>query len=209
MNENMRVLRRLSGLASGVWLIMVGLLLASLLLAVLGTGVRPGWLGGAVCLATPWAGGSLDGVRRLYPGAGGAETDVIPRYCASDPTVHQHLLQGLGAFASYVLVFGGVYLVHRLLRSAAREGMHTVRVANGLRALGWWILTVSVVAEIVQTITRTALLRTLAEEPYGRSSWSAFWAFPYYPVLSALGLLAFARMMRASAAMREDLEGTV
>jgi hypothetical protein len=37
----------------------------------------------------------------------------------------------------------------------------------------------------------------------------AAWSFPTGMVFTALGLFTFARILRAGAAMREDLEGTV
>ncbi|WP_443068592.1 hypothetical protein [Streptomyces sp. NBC_01267] len=82
--------------------------------------------------------------------------------------------------------------------------------ARHLRVAGWWLLLGCLAAGVVEAGAHAALLAILAQDyPFTVESWLGAWQPPYALVLTALGILTFARVMRAGVAMREDLEGTV
>lgn len=96
------------------------------------------------------------------------------------------------------------------MADGTREGVFTARVAGLLRVAGWWLLLGCLVGELVEAGAHAALLATLARDhPFTADSWLGSGKPPYALVLTALGILTVARVMRAGAAMREDLDGTV
>ncbi|NUR68552.1 MAG: hypothetical protein HOQ47_22580, partial [Streptomyces sp.] len=65
-------------------------------------------------------------------------------------------------------------------------------------------------AQVIESNLKAAVLAQLAtNHDFTASSWLELWSIPYLAVLTGLGLLTFARITRAGAAMREDLEGVV
>ncbi|MEW2275435.1 DUF2975 domain-containing protein, partial [Streptomyces griseofuscus] len=115
-----------------------------------------------------------------------------------------------GSLPSSLLLLGGLYLLHRFLRGAAREGVYTARTASRLRLVGWWLLAGSLVVEFAQANARAALLAALAKNvDFSAGSVLGMWHFPYLAALTGLGVLTFARITRQGVSMREDLEGLV
>ncbi|MFI7017487.1 hypothetical protein [Streptomyces sp. NPDC050164] len=140
----------------------------------------------------------------------GMQVDSIPRYCAETPDALLRLLDELGELPSTLLLISGLFLLHRLLQGAARDGVYTVRTASRLRLLGWWLLVGSLVAEIIEANAKAALLAALTKTAdFTAGTWLSMWTPPYLAVLTGLGLLTFARITRAGTSMREDLEGVV
>lgn len=103
-----------------------------------------------------------------------------------------------------------LFLLNRLLRGAARDGIYTLQTASRLRLLGWWLPIGSLTAEFVQSNAKAALIATLAEsKDFSARSWLGMWEPPYLTLLTAFGLLTFARITRAGTAMCEDLQSVV
>ncbi|MFF5025398.1 DUF2975 domain-containing protein [Streptomyces collinus] len=120
------------------------------------------------------------------------------------------VLEALGSLPSSLLLIGGLYLLHRFLRGAAREGVYTARTASRLRLVGWWLLVGSLVVEFAEANARAALLAALAKDvDFSAGSVLGMWNFPYLAVLTGLGVLTSARITRQGVSMREDLEGLV
>ncbi|GAA3477385.1 hypothetical protein GCM10018966_019150 [Streptomyces yanii] len=133
-----------------------------------------------------------------------------PRYRTDHPDSAQRLFDFLGGFPSWLLVLGILFLLNRLILGASRQGVFTVRTAKHLRLAGWWLLVGCLVAEVVEAAAHAALLATRAQDyTFNADSWGENWQAPYALVFTALGILTFARIMRAGADMREDLEGMV
>ncbi len=184
--------------------VLLALTTAGLLLRI----VRGGWTDTAVC-ATDDAATASTATAAFLPERG-ALVDAIPRYCAEAPDAYLRLLDELGDLPSTLLLLSSLFPLHRLLRDAAREGVHTARTASRLRMLGWWLLAGSLIAEFVEANTGAALLPELsAGTDFTAGSWLTAWSTPYLAVLTGLGPLTFARITRAGAVMREDLEGVV
>ena len=97
----------------------------------------------------------------------------------------------------------------RLARTAARDGVYTAAFARLLLTLGWWLLAGGLVATMAQALARMDLLSRLVTWHVNWGQWPAVWAVSWPVVWIGLGLIVFARIMRISAEMRADLEGTI
>ncbi|MEU6381481.1 hypothetical protein [Streptomyces sp. NPDC046909] len=203
--EDRKTLEPLASVVSIVLRLLLGLTTAGLLLSL----YRGSWGSRVVCIAneTNTLSVPIDGFGSPESGAG---ADAIARYCADDPGAGLRFLNELGSIPTTLLLLSSLFLLHRLLQGAARDGIYTHRTASGLRLLGWWLLVGSLVVEAAEVTARTALLADLAKPvDFTADIWLELWSTPYLAVFTALGLLTFARITRAGVTMREDLEGVV
>ncbi|WP_405457559.1 DUF2975 domain-containing protein [Streptomyces sp. NBC_00101] len=167
-------------------------------------------LGGPYVCAEARSDFSTDSFATLFTPQPGAEVMVRPTYCADHADGAQRLYDFLGGFPSWLLLLGMLFLLNRLVRGVSREGVFTPRAAARARLAGWWLLLGCLVGETVEAGAHAALLATLAQDhPFTAENWLDSWQPPYALILTALGILTFARVMRAGVAMREDLDGTV
>jgi hypothetical protein len=204
MPEDRKMLEPMATIVSIALRVLLALVAAGLIVSV----VHGSWGNVNVCVTDEST------VSSVSPGAlapeNGAQVNSIPRYCAESPDAHLRLLDELGALPSTLLLISSLFLLHRLLREAAREGIYTTQTAAQLRLLGWWLLAGSLVVGIVEANAGAALLAALAKGPdFDAWTWLNMWKAPYLAVLTGFGLLTFARITRAGASMREDLEGVV
>ena len=130
------------------------------------------------------------------------------RFFAGDPDVGQRLWYTLTLLPSALLFGGALLLAYRLIRGAERDGIFTVATAARLRTLGWFLLIGGLAKMVVETVATNRLLTTMVVSEVG---WMrpGFWSIPWTVLVTAAGLLTFARIMRIGAEMRKDLEGTV
>ncbi|AZP18208.1 hypothetical protein ACIGMX_23160 [Streptomyces aquilus] len=204
MSEDRKMLEPMATVVS----IALRVLLALVTLGVVFRTVHGGWGGGLVCMTDDSMSGST-GAERFFPEKG-VSVDTIPHYCADSPSMSLHLMDEFSTLPSAVLLIGGLFLLHQLLKGAARDGIYTTRTASRMRVLGWWLLAGSVVAELIESNLKAAVLAELTTvETFSAASWLEMWSTPYLLILTGLGLLTFARITSAGAAMREDLEGVV
>jgi hypothetical protein len=107
-----------------------------------------------------------------------------------------------------VLFIGALLLIYRLIRGAERDGIYTAATAGRLRALGWFLLIGALVKMVVEMLAANRLLATMVTTQVG---WTEpfRWETPWTVLLTAVGLLSFARIMRLGVEMRDDLQGTV
>jgi hypothetical protein len=204
MTEDRKMLEPMATVVSIVLRALLVLLTAGIVYSV----IHGSWGGVNVCIADESTTGS--GAAGPFAPESGAQVDSIPRYCAENPGAQLRLLNELRELPSTLLLISGLFLLHRLLQGAARDGVYTVRTASRLRLLGWWLLVGSVAVEIAEANARAALLAELAQSAdFSAGTWLDMWTAPYLAVLTGLGLLTFARITRAGTSMREDLEGVV
>jgi hypothetical protein len=129
--------------------------------------------------------------------------------CATHPSFGQHLAFAVTVLPVDLLRLGALYLAMRLARAAARDGVYTTAFARLLLTLGWWLLAGGLVATMAEALARINLLRQLVTWHVDWGQWPAAWSVSWPVVWIGLGLIVFARIMRISAEMRTDLEGTV
>jgi hypothetical protein len=125
------------------------------------------------------------------------------------PTAGQALAFAVTLLPAGLLRVGTLYLAMQLARTAAREGVYTVRAARLVLFLGWWLLAGGLVASLAAGFARLNLLGLLVTWHVDWVHWPASWGVSWPVEWFGLGLIIFARVMRVSAAMRADLEGTV
>jgi hypothetical protein len=128
---------------------------------------------------------------------------------AAHPTAGQGLAFALTLLPPGLLRLGTLYLAMRLARTAARDGVYTIQAARLVLSLGWWLLAGGLVATVAEGFARLNLLGLLVtwhvDWVHQPGSWAPSWPVEWF----GLGLIIFARVMRVSAGMRADLEGTV
>jgi hypothetical protein len=129
--------------------------------------------------------------------------------CATHPSFGQHLAFTVTVLPVDLLRLGAVYLAMRLARAAACDGAYTAAFARLLLTLGWWLLAGGLVATAAEALARMNLLGQLVTWNIDWGQWPVAWSVSWPVALIGLGLIAFARVMRISAGMRADLEGTV
>ncbi len=125
------------------------------------------------------------------------------------PTAGQALAFAVALLPPGLLRVGTLYLAMRLARTAARDGVYTVQAARLVLSLGWWLLAGGLVTSIAEGFAQLNLLGLLVTWPVDWTDWPASWGWSWPVEWFGLGLIIFARIMRVSAGMRADLEGTV
>jgi hypothetical protein len=164
-----------------------------------------------VCLTTApallqYAGGGLS-----HPGLapGVRATWDTAFVCTAQPTAGQALAFAITLLPIALLRLGALYLAMRLARTAARDGVYTPQAARLVLILGWWLLAGGLVATVAEAFARVNLLSQLVTWHVDWGQWPVAWSVSWPVVWFGLGLIIFAYIMRAGAAMRADLEGTV
>ncbi|MER7319936.1 hypothetical protein OG998_08880 [Streptomyces albidoflavus] len=206
MSEDRKLLEPLTSIVSIALRILLGALVAGFFLNLFVDGVF--WGRGDTCVTMDWSGTS-GGDFHPYEPLPGAGVDYTPRLCAEEPTTWQRVLSVARTAPTTVLLVGGLYLLDRLLRLAVREGVHTRGAAARLRVLGWWLLLGSLVVETAASVAGGLLLGTLTDDEVADAAWAQLWSAPYLAVLTGLGLLTFARIVGASALLRDELDAVV
>ena len=125
------------------------------------------------------------------------------------PTAGQALAFAVTLLPPGLLRVGTLYLAMRLARTAARDGVYTVQAARLVLFLGWWLLAGGLLTSIAEGFARLNLLGLLVTWHVNWVDWPASWGWSWPVEWFGLGLIIFARIMRVSAGMRADLEGTV
>ena len=212
-------LATLGGLATAAaWVFWVAVVVTAvqLLLALTRSGalltpVPSSQPGSLVCLSTVPAllqqAGSGLGHPGLAPGV--HATWGTASLCTSHPTVGQALAFAVTLLPVDLLALGALYLVMRLARTAARDGVYTPKAARLVLILGWWLLAGGLVATLAEAFARVNLLGELVTWRVDWGQWPAAWSVSWPVFWFGLGLIIFARIMRVSAGMRADLDGTV
>jgi len=129
--------------------------------------------------------------------------------CAAHPGFRQDLAFTVTLLPIDVLRLGALYLVMRLARTAARDGVYTAQAARLLLTLGWWLLAGGLVATTAEAFARLYLLGQLVTSAVDWGQWGVAWSVSWPVAWIGLGLIVFAWVMRTAADMRADLEGTV
>jgi hypothetical protein len=164
-----------------------------------------------VCLATAPALMQHTGSGLPRPGLspGVRATWDTASLCTAHPTAGQALAFAVTLLPLDLLRLGVLYLAMRLARAAADDGVHTGQAARLVLILGWWLLAGGLVATVAEGFARLNLLGQLVTWPVDWGRWPGAWSVSWPVFWFGLGLIVFARIMRAGAGMRADLEGTV
>jgi Protein of unknown function (DUF2975) len=168
----------------------------------------------SICVEEP-VGGTVEPGEPLLPHdlRAGVDTYRIGyAYCASDPDLPQRVWYTLTLLPTAALFAAVLVILFRLVRGAARDGIHTNGTARRLRGLGWVLITGSVLAPIAEDAASVRLLATMVNDPIGgyfMPNGAGTWAGMLPLVLVGVGLLTFSRFVLVGAEMRADLDATV
>ncbi|MFJ9752775.1 hypothetical protein [Streptomyces chartreusis] len=115
--------------------------------------------------------------------------------CVDHPVGLLRVGIALTQLPSTLLFLGFLLLVRRLLRGAQSDGLYSRPMARRLRVLGWYLIGGSLTAATVEALALGGVLAS--QTPYsdwlsGVSQWHA----PFAVVLTGIGLVTFARIMR-------------
>ncbi len=151
------------------------------------------------------------GIGLSHPGlsAGVRATWNTASLCTAHPTGGQYLAFAVTLLPLGLLRLGALYLVMRLARTAAADGVYTAQFARLLLILGCWLLAGGLVATVAEAFARMTLLSQLVTWHVDWGQWPAAYSVSWPVFWFGLGLIIFARVMRVGAGMRADLEGTV
>jgi hypothetical protein len=214
--ERLATLDRLATVVSWVFWVAAVVTTVQLVLALtrsgaLLTAVPSSQPGARVCLSTAPALLQHAGSGLSHPGLapGVRATWGSASLCTVHPTVGQALAFAVTLLPVDLLRLGALYLVKRLARTAAHDGVHTAKAARLVLILGWWLLAGALVATAAEAFARVNLLAQLVTWQVDWGQWPAAWSVSWPVFWFGLGLIVFARVMRAGAVMRADLEGTV
>jgi hypothetical protein len=165
----------------------------------------------AVCLETapPLLRHAGSGLGQAGLAAGVHATWNAASVCTAHPTRGQALAFAVTLLPVDLLRLGTLYLAMRLARTAAGDGVHTARAARLVLILGWWLLAGELVATFAEGFARVNLLGRLVTWHVDWAHWPASWGVSWPVAWIGVGLIIFARVMRISAGLRADLEGTV
>ncbi|MFJ5304856.1 DUF2975 domain-containing protein [Streptomyces sp. NPDC088350] len=189
-------------------LVAVFLILKSF--AVVGLGGAFGWGDGSVCATdhSTHTGGE-DWLSRTMEPRQGIEVLFSPQYCDNHPGGGARLLSTLTELPSSALYLGALFLLYRVIRAARQDGPYTVHTAGRLRLLGWYLAVGSLVRHLTESVAGAALLNSLRTGDHRPLLYDVDKGMPYFALLTGIGLLSLARIMRVGTAMREDLEGVI
>jgi hypothetical protein len=129
--------------------------------------------------------------------------------CLTRPSVGQRLLGALLVAPSSFAYGGAMFLLAVLLRHAERDGVHTLEVVRRVAGLGRYLVVVVPLALLVESVARHVLLAGSVSDEVEAFGFIGDWGFPWWAILTGLGLITLSRVLRDGVAMREDLEGTV
>ncbi|TQM80934.1 hypothetical protein FHX81_3289 [Saccharothrix saharensis] len=166
---------------------------------------------GDVCFSSAVIAGSFSAE---YQGGGtlraGASTHPAElRYCLAEPSSGDRVLSAFDRAPSWFAYAALFFLLMRLLERAFEEGIHTAATSDRLRRLGWFTLLALPLVTLVEALVRTLLLRRAVTFDVPLGEFLFDWSVPWWAVVTGVGLLSLAKIMRTSADMRADLEGTV
>jgi hypothetical protein len=214
--ERLATLDRLATVVSWVFWLAAVVTAVQLILALTRSGallipVPSSQPGARVCLTTAPALLQHAGSGLSHPGLapGVRATWDAAFVCTAHPTAGQALAFAVTLLPVALLRLGALYLAMRLGRTAARDGVYTARAARLVLILGWWLLAGGLLATVAAAFARVLLLSQLVTWHVDWGQWPVAWSVSWPVVWFGLGLTIFARIMRASAGMRADLEGTV
>ncbi|WP_433268867.1 hypothetical protein ACQPZF_05350 [Actinosynnema sp. CS-041913] len=144
----------------------------------------------------------------LYRDTVTAYPEVV-RMCLPEPTFGDRLLGILESAPSNFGYAGTFLLLMVLLEKAVKEGIHTADTADRLRRFGWYLLIAMPAATLVEAVSRSVLVQRAVTYDVEATMFLAEWDAPWWALVTGLGMLSLAKIMRTSASMREELEGTV
>lgn len=192
----------------GASLYVVGLLL-SLLSTVFGWGSFSDLGDQAICVENT---GLVIGTDIVPPDLfrpGVVPTPQAMSLCVNHATVGQQILNALMIVPGWVCYGVALALLWWLLNGAKQHGPFHAANASRVRFIGWWLIVGGTVAATVQTVARNLLIGTMMQPSQAPGWFDSLPTVQASVILTGLGLLVIARILKVGAQMHDDLAGTV
>jgi len=158
-----------------------------------------------------FAGGSgvrpSEGIEGLRPSTASAKTEGW-KICLNDANGLQWAaarVEPIGKMASLLVI---LLLIRRTIRTARQGGLFADATARGLRRLGWFLLLLAALGPFLAAAARGTVIAAAVRG----ESWTSQLAHPHLStslVCVALGILAFARILRLAIPLQEEVDATV
>ncbi|MFC5180168.1 DUF2975 domain-containing protein [Actinomadura harenae] len=188
--------------------LMIAFLLFSALTTAFGSGSMFGFGERDICVRDDSisVGSGEDRMPSLFkPGVAASNSGLS--LCVNNAPLSFKALNVATMLPTFVLYFTAILLLWRLVRHARRVGPFHLGNVRRLQFLGWWLAVGGVVAKSAEEGARRALISAMYKD-HGLSPLSMI-DFQLSLIITGVGLLAVAGILRAGVRMREDLEGTV
>jgi hypothetical protein len=128
--------------------------------------------------------------------------------CEDHPGRLVKTLSTAGTAAPLLLFIGFLVLSRRLIREARRSGVFTTSVAARTRTLGWYLLSGSLMVEVVRSIADGVVARSAVRG----ISWDIglkHLDLPLTLLVVALGIITVARVLRQAVELQDDVDATI
>jgi hypothetical protein len=163
-----------------------------------------GWLPGTSANETCVDNGGYAGPLKAGAYATASGTSV----CVDNPTATQRIADIGDQVPQALFALAALLLLLRFLRTASQEGPYAATVPGRLAAAGWFVLVGGPVSELLFTLSQH-VLRTSLITGVPSSEWLTQWraTFPWWSVVTGVGALVFAYILRTGARAQEEREG--
>jgi hypothetical protein len=189
--------------------LLATLFVIAVLISVFGNGHVFSWAGKLVCLDAGSGQTRSHGlVATETEPAVDAFADTVT-LCTPRPSTGQHLLAALIEAPTEVVYLAALILLYRLASTGDRHGPFTLAITRRARTLGYWLVLGGLTAAITEAIALNALLATMVTYPVGRTDWISRTHLPFGLIITGVGLITAARLLRIGVTMREEIETTV
>lgn len=131
------------------------------------------------------------------------------RVCVAHASLGEQVAASAEGLLSLALTIGVALLIRSAIRTARRDGLFTDRTARAVRRLGWVLIVASVLVPVATKIG-IGVVVAAAVADQGWAAQLATGTAPSFPLLlTGLGVLSFARILRLAVPLQEEVALTV
>lgn len=142
----------------------------------------------------------------LRPGGHvGFETFTI---CNEHPSPRDRATATIAETMPLAFFFGLLLMLQRVIRATGQDGLFSPRSADRTRAVGWFLIVGSMVAELIRQAMIGATLSGVIDDVSWRST-LAHWDFPYAAVFAGIGVLSLARVLGRAVTLQVEQDATI
>ena len=139
---------------------------------------------------------------------GSTVTDAY-RVCLRHPSFGEQLAASADGLLSFALLIGTALLVRRVIRDARRDGLFTPRPARSTRHLGWLLVTMSVLWPLAAQVGTGVVVAAAVDGQQWSGQLLRSSPVSCTLLLTGLGVLTFARILRLAVPLQEEAALTV
>lgn len=152
---------------------------------------------------------STEATVRDQPADTSSEASDTLTLCTHHPAIGLTVADELTKVPRFVLLFGFVLLVKRLIRRGRREGLFNPGVARSVQVIGWYILLGTLAVSTLRMLGTALLLRHMAPRDFALATFVESWNVSIGLLIAGAGVITVARVLRQAVALREDVDATI